>query len=203
MDQYFDPKHRTMLRNHVAQLLGSSSEYVMLRPQKGNRHAAERSVHLLLVEDDAQLVHRMLDAFAERGIVNPVHVAKNGGDAFTRICGNTANRPLPRPNIVIVDLDMPRHDGFKFLARLREDHQVNDTVVFAVSRSESHADKLSAYGKHVAAFLPKAKFNEDFAALAELVDFYRRNVRLPPTQARIRLRRKPQAVASAAEPHTE
>lgn len=187
-NQYFDAKHRTLLRNHVAQLLGSSSEYVMLRPNKGKRHSAERAVHLLLVENESHLVHRMLDAFAEREILNPVHVAKNGEDAFARLCGDDANRRLPRPNIVIVDLDMPQLDGYKFLARLRQEHSLSDSVVFAVSKSDAHSDKLSAYSKNVAAYLTKAQFNEDFSRLAELVDFYRRHVCLPPSQARIQLR---------------
>ena len=197
--QYFDPKHRTLLRNHVAQLLGSSSEYVMLRPDRGKRHSAERAVHLLLVENDSRLVHRMLNAFAEREILNPVHVAKTGEEAMARLCGDVNNLRLPRPNIVVVDLDMPQLEGFKFLASMRHDPNLNDTVVFAVSKSESHADRLSAYGKHVAAYLPKAKFNEDFARLAELVDFYRHHVILPPSHARIQLRRRPEKKKAETE----
>ncbi|WP_141289365.1 response regulator, partial [Ideonella azotifigens] len=80
---------------------------------------------------------------------------------------------------VLLDLNMPRMDGFEFLQQLRADPALCDEVVFVLTTSDADADRVRAYHENVAGYMVKALVGPQFAKLAQLLVSYRLAVRLP------------------------
>ena len=112
------------------------------------------SLAVLLAEDNPGDAELMRLAFKSHGLMRPVHVVENGGDAIAYIAGKGiyADRVAhPSPNLVILDLKMPRVNGFEVLEWLKEhpDSRVIPTIVWSASadaRDVKHAYCLGANG---------------------------------------------------------
>lgn len=141
---------------------------------------------LLLVEDDdvaAETVVRSLRRFAlECDLV----WARDGHEALQSLRGRAPEHALEQPLLVLLDLNMPRMDGFEFLEQLRADPQLQGTVVFVLTTSSAEADKKLAYLHHVAGYLVKSELGRGHEKLCKLLAAYREAVCLPLARARQR-----------------
>jgi len=135
-----------------------------------------RMVHILLVEDDDVDAEAVQRAFNKHKIANPIVIAKNGVEALEVL----QNGGVPRPNIILLDLNMPRMNGIEFLVAIREDPKLQDLVVFVLTTSDEDRDKCAAYNQNVAGYLVKSKVGDGFINLVEMLDCYWRYVELPP-----------------------
>lgn len=138
-----------------------------------------QTVTVLLVEDndvDREAVRR---AFTRHRIANPIVEATDGLEALTILRGSAEQRPLPRPHVVLLDLNMPRMDGIETLREIREDPKLADTVVFVLTTSKADEDKTAAYDLNVAGYIGKSDVGAGFIRLIELLDHYWRVVELP------------------------
>ena len=77
--------------------------------------AMEKTVHILLAEDDQIDQKAFLRAFDKLRIKNPVTVAKDGLEAWEILKGSNGKPPLGRPNLLILDINMPRMNGLELL----------------------------------------------------------------------------------------
>jgi len=139
------------------------------------------TVTVLVVEDndvDAEAVER---AFRRCKIANPIVTVTDGIAALDRLRGTNGTERLARPYLVLLDLNMPRMDGLEFLAELRADPAIADTVVFVLSTSDRDADKVSAYGHQVAGYVVKTRLDEGFLDMVTMIDAYWRVVQFPPS----------------------
>jgi CheY-like chemotaxis protein len=86
---------------------------------------------------------------------------------------------VPRPRVTLLDLNMPRMNGFEFLQHLRADPDLCDDVVFVLTTSDADTDRVRAYHEHIAGYMVKAAVGPQFSRLAQLLELYHRAIRLP------------------------
>lgn len=146
--------------------------------------SSARTVHVLLVDDNAVDQEAVTRAFARHRIANPVVLAHDGIEGLAVLRGNNDNERLRRPYIVLLDLNMPRMGGIEFLDQLRADPDLHDTVVFVLTTSKSDEDKLASYQHNVAGYIVKDDVGPGFRRLVDLLEYYWRVVELPPERER-------------------
>ncbi|MFK8067008.1 MAG: response regulator [Gammaproteobacteria bacterium] len=138
-----------------------------------------KTVHILLVEDDdidAEIVSR---SFVKMKIANPISRARDGIEALEMLHGENGHDQIPSPNLLLVDLNMPRMDGIELITELRNDPAFNKTVVFVLTTSKSEEDKIAAYDLNVAGYLFKSSVGGDFMEVINMLDHYWRVVEFP------------------------
>ncbi len=136
-------------------------------------------VHVLLVEDDEIDIRAIKRGFTKNHIVNPIHEARDGIEALETLRGENGKGPMPRPYIVLLDLNMPRMNGLEFLEEIRHDPKLHDTIVFVLTTSDDDLDVFRAYEKHVSGYLLKSKVGEDFVHLVGMLKHFVIMVQLP------------------------
>lgn len=138
-------------------------------------------VNVLLVEDDEIDVEAVRRAFHERRILNPITIARDGIEALEILRGENGKEPIASPFLILLDINMPRMNGFEFLDVLRADEDLCKSVVFVLTTSTDDEDKMRAYAKHVAGYIVKSKAGAGFLDAVSMLDHYWRVVELPKT----------------------
>ncbi len=141
-----------------------------------------QTVSLLLVEDDEIDVETMKRSLRKQKIANPVFTASNGLDALNMLRGKSTGetKEIPKPYIVLLDLNMPRMNGIEFLEELRKDEELHKTIVFVLTTSDDDRDKSAAYDKNIAGYLVKSKVGVGFVEAVNLLDNYWKVAECPP-----------------------
>ena len=139
----------------------------------------ERTVHILLAEDDLIDEKAFLRAIAKLRIKNPITVARDGAEAWEILKGGNGRPPLPRPNLLVLDINMPRMNGLELLERIRDDSDLHDSIVFILTTSNDEQDKIEAFNLNVAGYMLKSDVGKSFVKAVELVDNYWRMVEFP------------------------
>jgi len=137
-----------------------------------------KTAQLLHVEDDDLCIMGLARAFKAAKILNPVSFAHDGIDALEMLRGTNGRERLPRPYLILLDLNMPRMDGVEFLQVLRKDEDLKMSIVFIMTTSGADDDKIKAYDLGVAGYILKSPANA-FRATAALLDAYWRVVEFP------------------------
>jgi len=136
---------------------------------------------ILLVEDNPGDVRLTEEAFREGQIKNTLHVVNDGVDAmeFLRQRGEYAG--APRPDIVLLDLNLPRKDGDEVLDEIRDDPDLEALPVVVLTSSEAQEDIVQSYELQANAFLTKPVDPEEFIEVVRTFqEFWLSVVRLPP-----------------------
>ena len=110
-----------------------------------------KPVTVFVVDDDDIDVMSIERAFKKSNITNPMMRAKDGLEALEMLKQNR----VPKPFIILLDINMPRLNGIDMLIKLRSDPAILDAVVFMFTTSKNEQDKLKAYEKHVAGYIVK------------------------------------------------
>ena len=87
---------------------------------------------------------------------------------------------VPRPQIVLLDLNMPVMDGVTFLREIRKDPDLRKLIVFVLTTSNDDQDKVAAYDQHVAGYLLKTDAGVDFLNVLQIVENFQISVQFPP-----------------------
>jgi CheY-like chemotaxis protein len=138
-----------------------------------------RALNILLVEDDdvaAEAVTRGLRRHAAEIVVTP---AEDGTVALQILRGQHPTLRVAAPRLVLLDLNMPRMNGFEFLRELRLDRKLRCTVVFVLTTSDIEADRLRAYEECIAGYIVKSRIGPQCSGLARFLTEYRDVVLLP------------------------
>jgi CheY-like chemotaxis protein len=136
-------------------------------------------VNILLVEDDDIDRKAFLRAFQKLRIGNPVTCARDGVEAWDLLNGRHSESPFPRPNLIILDINMPRMSGLELLKKIREDDNLRDLIVFVLTTSNDEQDKFAAYNLNVAGYMLKSDMGNSFIRAVELVEMYWKVVEFP------------------------
>ena len=140
--------------------------------------APTKPVHILLVEDDNIDAKAFLRAMQKLKISNPVTVARDGVEGWELLKGEGGQK-IPRPNLVILDINMPRMNGLELLRKIREDAELRNLIVFVLTTSNDDQDKFEAYDLNVAGYMLKSDLGGSFMGAVGLVDQYWRVVEFP------------------------
>lgn len=138
-----------------------------------------KTTQLLHVEDDDLCLMGLNRAFKAARIANPITVAHDGIDALEILRGSDGRRRLPRPYLILLDLNMPRMDGIEFLTVLRDDQELKKSIVFIMTTSSADEDKVTAYNLGVAGYILKTNPANAFLEATTLLDIYWRVVEFP------------------------
>ncbi|HSW08592.1 response regulator [Aquabacterium sp.] len=139
----------------------------------------ETPLTVLLVEDDDVAAESVLRSLNRISAPFPVVWAEDGLVALAALRGEDAARRVPRPRVILLDLNMPRMNGFEFLQQLRNDPALADDVVFVLTTSDADSDRTRAYHAHIAGYMVKAAVGPQFSKLAQLLTDYHTAVQLP------------------------
>jgi len=131
----------------------------------------EKTVNILLVEDDEVDVMNVQRAFKKNNILNPLTVAYNGVEALDKLRGtNGAEKMTPLPRIILLDINMPKMNGLEFLKELRADPALHNISVFVMTTSNDDKDRFEAYNYNVAGYVIKPITFESFVSAVSILN---------------------------------
>jgi DNA-binding response OmpR family regulator len=133
---------------------------------------------ILLIEDDDVAAESVERSLRRREVDFPVVWAEDGAIGLAILRGEHPTKKIAPPYIVLLDLNMPRMNGFEFLQELRADKTLEGTVVFVLTTSDSDIDRSRAYHEHIAGYVVKAAVGPHFANLARFIINYGDSVKL-------------------------
>jgi len=139
----------------------------------------ERLPQILLVEDDDVAAESIVRSLHKHEVRFPVVHAEDGQVALDILRHRHPERRLGRPFLILLDLNMPRMNGFEFLHELRADAGLRDSVAFVLTTSDTESDRAGAYRENVAGYMVKSAVGPQFRQLARLLIEYGAAVRLP------------------------
>jgi two-component system, chemotaxis family, response regulator Rcp1 len=138
-------------------------------------------VEILLVEDNPGDFRLTQEALHEGKVYNNLHWAKDGVDAldFLKRRGKHAN--APRPDIILLDLNLPKNDGREVLSEIKQDDDLKAIPVVILTTSQAEEDVLRSYDLHANCYVTKPVDLEKFIVVVQSIDrFWLTVVTLPP-----------------------
>ena len=147
----------------------------MTQPLEG-----EREIQVLLVEDDPGDVLMTREAFEDYKVHNQLHVVNDGEQAMAFLRQEGEYAGLPRPDLVLLDLNLPRMDGRQVLDAIKSDPDLSSIPVVVLTTSEAEDDVLRSYSLHANAYVTKpVDFERFINVVRQIDDFFVSVVRLP------------------------
>jgi chemotaxis family two-component system response regulator Rcp1 len=139
-----------------------------------------QAINILLVEDNPGDVRLTVEALKEGKVRNQLHIAKDGMEAmdFLHRRGNYSD--VPRPDLILLDLNLPRKDGHEVLAEIKEDPELKRIPVVVLTGSKAGDDILKTYNRHANCYITKPVDWDQFITVVKSInDFWLTIVRLP------------------------
>ena len=138
-----------------------------------------RPVEILLVDDDVVDVRFTTDLLAEAKLANRVEVVHDGVDALDYLRA-AARGEAVRPDVILLDLNMPRMDGHELLSIVKQEPELAAIPVVVMTTSSEEADVLRSYQLHANAYVTKPLGLEQFAEVVRSIEsFWFQIVQLP------------------------
>ena len=139
-----------------------------------------KPVEILIVEDNKGDVGLIEEIFEEAKIRNKLNVAEDGEEAMLYLRGKGKFSGSLRPDIIILDLNLPNKDGREVLREIKEDSNLKNIPVVVLTTSNSEKDILGAYGLHANAYITKPLDFDQFIKVVESIgNFWLEIVKLP------------------------
>jgi two-component system response regulator len=137
-------------------------------------------IDILLVEDDPGDELMTREAFEDNKIGNTLYVTRDGQEALEFLYRQGAHRSAPRPDLILLDLNLPKYDGRQVLERIKSDPDLAHSPVVVLTTSAAEEDILRSYKLHANAYVTKpVDFEQFIAAIKQIDDFFVQVVRLP------------------------
>lgn len=135
---------------------------------------------VLLVEDEAADAHLVRLAFEEGQVLVDLQHVSDGVEAFAFLRRQGAYATVPTPDLILLDLNMPRMDGRQFLQKIKADAALQQLPVVVLTTSDVERDMLDSYTHSVAGFIVKPVNVDDFIKVVRgISDYWVNIVRLP------------------------
>ena len=142
--------------------------------------SAGHPIEVLLVEDDPGDVLMTQEAFRDYKIANNLNVVTNGEDAISYLRKEGAFANAIAPDLVLLDLNLPRRDGREVLREVKSDANLRRIPIVVLTTSDAEDDVLRSYELHANAYVRKPVDFEQFVAAVRAIDnFFISVVRLP------------------------
>jgi chemotaxis family two-component system response regulator Rcp1 len=140
-----------------------------------------QAVEILLVEDNAADVRLTKEALQEGKVRNNLTVARDGEEALEILRRIGPHGGAARPDLILLDLNLPRKDGREVLATLKADPSLKHIPVVVLTTSNAEVDILKSYQLHANCYITKPVDLEQFVSVVRSIDdFWLTVVKLPP-----------------------
>jgi len=137
-------------------------------------------IEILLVEDDPGDAKRTIDALQAGRLRNRITHVENGLEAMAYLWREGEYANAPRPDLILLDLHMPRMNGQEVLAEVKEDPDLRRIPVIMMTSSQQEKDIMTAYNLHVNSYIVKPVDVEQFiGAVRSIEHFWFTIVKLP------------------------
>lgn len=139
-----------------------------------------RPVQILLVEDNPGDVRLTVEALKEAKVVNKLTVVKDGIEALTLLRRQGQHAHAARPDLILLDLNLPRKDGREVLAEIKADDDLKRIPVVILTTSQDEQDVLNTYNLHANCYITKpVDFDQFITVVKSIEDFWLGIVVLP------------------------
>ena len=138
-------------------------------------------IEILLIEDDPGDVLITREALQSAKIRNTLHVVRDGVEALDFLFRRGAYADAPRPDLILLDLNLPRKDGREVLTEVKEDSDLRRIPVVVLTTSSAEEDIVRSYNLHANLYVTKPVELDQFLRIVTAIDdFFVTVVRLPP-----------------------
>lgn len=145
--------------------------------------AAYRAIEILLVEDNPGDVRLTQEALKENKIRNNLHVAKDGVEAMEFLRKMNGYKDVPRPDLILLDLNLPKKDGREVLAEIKTDDSLRSIPVVILTTSDAEDDVAKAYHMYANCYIRKPiDLNRFIDVIKVIENFWLSIVELPPNR---------------------
>jgi chemotaxis family two-component system response regulator Rcp1 len=141
---------------------------------------ASAPIDILLVEDNPGDVRLTKEALSDAKVLNRLTVAVDGLEALAALRREGRFANAPRPDIILLDLNLPRKDGRAVLAEIKKDPDLRRIPVIVLTTSKAEEDVLRTYDLHANCYIPKPLDLEQFITVVKSIeDFWFTVAKLP------------------------
>ncbi|SNS10799.1 response regulator [Actinomadura mexicana] len=141
---------------------------------------AVQPITVLLVEDDPGDELMTREAFEHNKVGNTLQVVRDGAEALDFLYKRADHVGAPRPDLVLLDLNLPKRDGREVLEEIKSDPELASIPVVVLTTSSAEEDILRSYKLHANAYVTKpVDFDQFIQAIRQIDDFFVTVVRLP------------------------
>jgi CheY-like chemotaxis protein len=142
-----------------------------------------RPIEILLVEDNPGDVRLTIEALKEGKVRNRLSVARDGVEALAFLRREGPHASASRPDLILLDLNLPKKDGREVLAEIKEDSRLRRIPVVVLTTSKAEEDILRTYDLHANCYITKPVDLEQFISVVRSIDdFWLSVVRLPSVE---------------------
>lgn len=138
-------------------------------------------INILLVEDNPGDVRLTQEAFKDGHISNVLYVANDGIEAMAFLRKEGKYQSVPRPDLILLDLNMPRKDGREVLEEVKFDPFLSNIPIIILTTSDAEVDIVKSYELHANCYITKpVDFEKFINVVKQIEEFWFSIVRLPP-----------------------
>jgi CheY-like chemotaxis protein len=142
-----------------------------------------KSAEILLIEDNPGDRELIQEALQSGRVMNRISVATDGEEAMAFLNRTHGLEQAPRPDLILLDLNIPRKDGFEVLKEIREHPELSRIPVVILTSSQAERDILKSYNLRANCFISKPVDVDEFLAVVRSAgDFWLSIVKLPPSE---------------------
>lgn len=140
-----------------------------------------RLLQILLVEDSLSDAVLIQETLSESKFLNEMHIVRDGVEATEFLCQQGKYANVPRPDIILLDLNLPKKSGRELLTEIKADDNLMTIPVVVLTTSSNEVDILKSYKLHVNCYLVKPIELEEFIEVVKSIEhFWLAFVELPP-----------------------
>jgi two-component system, chemotaxis family, response regulator Rcp1 len=142
-----------------------------------------KPIEILLVEDNPGDARLMIEALKESRVLTHLNVAQDGVEALSFLRQEGQYASIARPDLIMLDLNLPKKDGREVLAEIKADERLKTIPVVILTTSNAEQDIVKSYNLHANCYITKPVELEQFiTVLRAIEDFWLTIVKLPPVK---------------------
>ena len=152
-----------------------------MSPVEMNSPTPGQPIVILLVEDEPGDAYLTIEALKSAKIINSVHLVEDGVEAMAFLQREAPYRDAPRPDLILLDLNLPRKDGRQVLAEIKQNAFLNSIPIVVLTTSSADEDVLQSYNLRANCYVTKPVDLEQFMTVVKATqEFWLSIVKLPP-----------------------
>lgn len=132
----------------------------------------DKSINILLVEDNPADVRLTQEAFKTTRIPNHLHVVRDGAEAMAYLEKTGRFIDAPRPDMILLDLNLPKKDGREVLALIKQTPEFKQIPVVILSTSSEEEDIIHTYNHHANCFITKPADLDEFLDVVKSIEIF-------------------------------